>query len=148
MCFQNIREQKGLAYSVFSQASSLAESGYFNIYAGVSHDKIQDAIGGIKEELENLRKLSISEEELIVAKEQMKANYIFGQENVSTRMFSLGKNLSLINKVFSPEEVISGLDGVTMEDIRQVSELISDVSRYSAIAVTNKKSNIKKIILS
>ena len=142
--FQNIREEKGLAYSVFSMASSFSTDGYFNIYAGVSHDKIKDAMGGILEELEILDRKGVTEEELDMAKEQMKANYIFGQENVATRMFANGKNLTLLDRIFSPEEVIEGIDKVTLSDIDNIKKIICDPSVYTGVAVTDKKIDIKK----
>jgi len=145
--FQNIREEKGLAYSVYSHASSYLKAGYFNIYAGVSHDKIHDAIKGIKEELELLKKDGITEDELAVAKEQLKATYIFGQENVNGRMFSIGKNVTILNKIYTPEEVIQDIDKVTMDDIREVSELISDITQYCGVIVTNKECDLKTMML-
>lgn len=144
--FQNIREQKGLAYSVYSHASSFVNAGYYNIYAGVSHDKIYDAINGIKEELEILKKDCITEDELHVAKEQLKASYIFGQENVNGRMFSMGKNIILLNRVYTPEEVINEIDAVTMNDIRKASSLIDDINNYSAVIVTNKQCDLKRMV--
>ena len=65
--FQNIREEKGLAYSVYSMASSFAEEGYFNIYAGVSHDKLEAAIQAIREELAGV---SISDSGKSVSKKE------------------------------------------------------------------------------
>ncbi len=144
--FQNIREQKGLAYSVYSHVSSFVNSGYYNIYAGVSHDKVYDAINGIKEELELLKKDCITEDELHVAKEQLKSSYIFGQENVNGRMFSMGKNSILLNRVYTPEEVIDEIDAVTMEDIKQASSLIDDINNYSAVIVTNKQCDLKRMV--
>lgn len=144
--FQNIREQKGLAYSVYSHASSFVNSGYYNIYAGVSHDKIYDAIEGIKEELEILKKDCITEDELHVAKEQLKAHYIFGQENVNAKMFSIGKNTILLDKIYTPEQVIEKINSVTMEDIKKASNLIDDINNYSAVIVTNKTCDLKKMV--
>lgn len=146
--FQNIREEKGLAYSVYSMANSFANEGYYNIYAGVSHEKIRDAISAIKEELHILKEKGVTEEELAIAKEQLKSSYIFSQENVNGRMFSIGKNTILLNKVYTPEEIIEGIDQVTMKDIKEVSELIYDVKNYCGVAITNKKIDLKKILLS
>jgi len=144
--FQNIREEKGLAYSVYSMLSSFSSDGYFNIYAGVSHDKIQATIGGIREELEILGRQGITEEELSASREQLKSSYIFGQENVASRMFAIGKNLTLLDKVYTPEEVLAGLDEVTMEDIEAVKTKICDISSYSAAAVTDRRINLKKMM--
>ena len=144
--FQNIREEKGLAYSVYSMLSCFSSDGYFNIYAGVSHDKIGAAIGGIQEELEILGSQGITEEELSASREQLKSSYIFGQENVASRMFAIGKNLILLDRVFTPEEVLEGLNAVTMDDIEEVKKTLCDMSSYSAVAVTNKRINLKRMM--
>lgn len=144
--FQNIREQKGLAYSVYSMAGYFKDDGYFNIYAGVSHDKIRDAILGIRSELKSLAAAGVTEEELESSREQLKAAYIFGQENVSGRMFKNGKNVILNNPILTAEEVISGFDNVTLDDIDQVKSLICDFSAYSAVAVTRNKLELKRIM--
>ena len=144
--FQNIREEKGLAYSVYSMFSSFSNAGYFNIYAATSHEKIAEAIGGIKEELKLLKENGVSEEELATSKEQLKSSYIFGQENVAGRMFSIGKNAVLLNKVYTPEEVLSSVNAVTLSDIHDMADMLCDVKNYCGAAVTNKKINLKSLI--
>ena len=146
--FQNIREEKGLAYSVYSMASSFSDTGYFNIYAGVSHEKIKDAIIGIQDELKLLKAEGVTQDELNTAKEQMKGSYIFSLENVNGRMFSIGKNMLLLNRIFTPEEVMASIDAVTMDDIRDVSELITDIHHYSGVLIGRNKVDLKKIIQS
>ena len=144
--FQNIREQKGLAYSVYSMQGNFSRDGYFNIYAGISHDKIKDAVYGIKDELDALAASGVTEEELESSREQLKASYIFGQENVAGRMFKNGKNILLGNRVKMAEEVIAGYDSVTMEDIEKVKQMICNFDQYSAALVTNKKFDLKKVM--
>ena len=144
--FQNIREEKGLAYSVYSVLSAYSSDGYYNIYAGVSHDKIDKAIEGIKEELRILDAEGITEEELSKSRQQLKSNYIFGQENVASRMFAIGKNLTLLNKVYTPEEVLEGLNAVTLEDIDEVKKLICNIDNYSAVAVTDREIDLKAMM--
>lgn len=146
--FQNIREEKGLAYSVYSMSSSFSNTGYFNIYAGVSHDKIKDALIGIQDELKLLKTSGVTEEELQTAKEQMKGSYIFSLENVNGRMFSIGKNMLLLNRIYTPEEVMANIDAVTMEDIKDISELITDFQNYSGVLIGRNKIDLKKIIQS
>lgn len=144
--FQNIREEKGLAYSVYSMNSSFSTDGYFNIYAGISHDKIKEAIEGIKEELDILDRHGVTDEELSMSKEQLKASYIFGQENVASRMFAIGKNLLLLGKVFSAEEVIDGIDGVTKKKIDEIKSIVCDPKNYCGCCVTDKKFDLQKLI--
>ena len=144
--FQNIREEKGLAYSVYSMNSAFSTDGYFNIYAGISHDKIADAIDGIKEELDILDRHGVTDEELSMSKEQLKASYIFSQENVASRMFAIGKNLLLLGKVFTAEEVINGLDSVTKEKIDEIKPIVCNPKNYCGCLVTDKKIDLKKLV--
>ncbi len=144
--FQNIREQKGLAYSVYSHMSAFSDMGYFNIYAGVAHSKIESALKGIKCELDSLKKNFVTEDELAMAKEQLKGNYIFGQENVNSRMFSAGKNMLLLGKTFTMEEVIEDIDSVSMDEIKAAADIISDIANYSAVVVTNEKIDLKRMM--
>lgn len=146
--FQNIREEKGLAYSVYSMSSSFSNTGYFNIYAGVSHDRIKDAVIGIQDELKLLETEGVTLEELQTAKEQLKGSYIFSLENVNGRMFSIGKNMLLLNKIYTPEEVMDSIDAVSMDDIRAISELITDIHNYSGVLIGRNKMDLKKIIQS
>ncbi len=117
-----------------------------NIYAGVGHDMIGAAIDGIKEELDILDKKGLTDEEISMSKEQLKSNYIFGQENVASRMFAIGKNLLLLGKVYSTEEVLEGIDKVTKEDIDSIKSIICDTDRYSAVCLTDQKIDLKKMI--
>lgn len=144
--FQNIREEKGLAYSVYSMNSTFSTSGYYNIYAGVSHDKVAAAIDGIKEELDVLEAKGVSDEELSMSKEQLKSSYIFGQENVASRMFAIGKNLLLLGKVFTAEEVLRGIEEVSHESINAIKPMICNIDNYSAVCVNRDKINLKKMI--
>ena len=143
--FQNIREQKGLAYSVYSVASSFSHDGYYLIYAGVGHDKIRHALEGIQEELEVLRSGSVTEDEFSMSKEQMKSSFIFGQENVASRMFANGKNLTLLDQVYTTEEIIDAIDKVSLADIDEIKMLICDPDTYTGVAVTDKRFDWSKI---
>ncbi len=143
--FQNIREEKGLAYSVYSLTSSFSTDGYYLIYAGVGHDKIKDALAGIREELAILRKDGVTQEELSMSKEQLKSSFIFGQENVASRMFANGKNVTLLDRTYSPEEIISEIDRVSLDDIEEVKRLICDPELYTGVAVTDKRFDWRKV---
>lgn len=144
--FQNIREQKGLAYSVCSMNLFSSYWGFFSIYAGVSPEKAEEALGAIHYELDTLRESGVTEEELAMAKEQMKSSYIFGLESVNSRMFSIGKNKLLLDRVYTEEEVLSSFDRVTREDIREVAEMIGDYSSYCGAAVTGKDFDLERIV--
>ena len=136
--FQNIREEKGLAYSVCSMNVCSSYWGFFSIYAGVAHEKANDTIEAIKYELQQIKEKGVTEEELAMAKEQVKSSYIFGLENINSRMFSIGKNQLLLNKVFTAEEVLGGFDAVTGDDILKAAAIIGDCSAYCGASVTGK----------
>ncbi len=144
--FQNIREQKGLAYSVASMNSFNSIKGFFNIYAGVAHDKIGETIRAIKEELVNLAEHGISDDELSKAKEQVKSSYIFSLENTNTLMFSLGRNKILMDKLISMDNEIEKYNAVTREDIIRAAELIANLDNYCGAAVTGKDFEFEELI--
>ncbi|WP_130863630.1 M16 family metallopeptidase [Bacilliculturomica massiliensis] len=144
--FQNIREQKGLAYSVYSSSSSYVKHGMYSIYAGVASNKTEDAVRGIAEELRRLAADGVTDEELDMAKEQIKSNYIFGQENVNSRMFSNGKNILLLGRVKPPEEVIANVDRVTMDEIGRAAELITDITKYCGVVVARDGLELDSIL--
>ncbi len=144
--FQNIREEKGLAYSVASMNVFSSYWGFFSIYAGVAHEKVKDTLDAIKYELELLRSSGVTEEELSMAKEQVKSSYIFGLENINSRMFSIGKNKLLLDKVYKPEDVLADFDRVTREDILAAAEVIGDYSSYCAASVTGKDFDLEGMI--
>lgn len=144
--FQNIREEKGLAYSVCSMNAFSSYWGFFSIYAGVAHDKVKDTLEAIKYELDVMCKSGVTDEELAMAKEQVKSSYIFGLENINSRMFSIGKNQLLVGKVYKPEEVLAGFDRVTKEDIMKAADLIGDYSSYCGASVTGKEFDLERLI--
>ncbi len=144
--FQNIREEKGLAYTVCSMNVFSSYTGFFSIYAGVAHDKAEATLDAVKHELEMLKKDGVTAEELSMAKEQVKSSYIFGLENINSRMFSIGKNKLLLDRVFSPEEVLSEFDKVTRDDIEQAADMIGDYSSYCAASVTGTDFDLERLI--
>lgn len=144
--FQNIREEKGLAYSVCSMNAFSSYWGFFSIYAGVAHDKVKDTIDAIKYELETLRSNGVTAEELMMAKEQVKSSYIFGLENINSRMFSIGKNELLLGRVFKPEDVLESFDAVTLDDILSAANMIGDHSIYCGAAVTGNDFDLEGML--
>ena len=144
--FQNIREEKGLAYSVYSGHTSYMDAGAYFIYAGINSNKIQEAIEGIACELQLLKREGVTADELAMAKEQSKSSYIFGLENVNSRMFANGKNILLLNEVREPQRVLAEIDAVTMDDMVRAAELICDMGQYCATLVTNRDVDVKAMI--
>ncbi len=142
--FQNIREEKGLAYSVYSILNSFSTDGYYLIYAGVAHDKIRAALAGIKEELEKLAESGVTEDELSMSKEQLKSSFVFGQESVASRMFANGKNLTLLGKVYTADDILGSIDRVSLADIDDIKKLICEPENYTGVCVTDKKFDMRR----
>ncbi|MBE6037094.1 MAG: insulinase family protein [Clostridiales bacterium] len=144
--FQSIREQRGLAYSVFASSHAYCNHGIFSIYAGVGHDKVEEALTAIAAELRGLKTNFITEEELLIAKEQMKSSYIFGSENVNSRMFAQGKNTLLLGRTRTPEEVMASIDAVTLEDLKEAAALIWNPEQYSAVLVGDRQQDLQALL--
>lgn len=144
--FQSIREEKGLAYSVYSYLSSYTHDGCFGIYAGVGADKLEETVDLIKAELDLLCRKGITEDEFFSSKEQLKSSYIFSLENVTGRMAANGKSMLLTGKVLTQDETIEKISSVTQDDIRRVIDIFGDLGSYSAAATGRNESDLKHLI--
>ena len=136
--FQNIREEKGMAYTVYSYLGTHDTEGFFAISAGVAHDKIEDTVAAIREELDILAAKGVTDKELEISKEQTKGSFIFSQENTSNRMVSNGRYALLRNRLRSLEDAIKAIDNVSQDDIKRVARLITDTSLYSGTLVSRR----------
>jgi len=142
--FQKIREEKGLAYSVFSYPSSYTDCGLLSIYAGMKPSQLDYVIELILKEIDNIKENGITEEELHDSKEQIKGNYILGLESTSGRMNSIGKSELLLDRIYSPKEIIQLIDNVTMEDINHVIGIIFKNDKMGSAIIGPNKSTILK----
>lgn len=139
--FQNVREKKGLAYSVYSMTGFYSHTGLFVIAAGVAKERTDEALAAIAEEIGRLEKDDISEEEFLSAKEQMKSSFIFGQESVQNRMITNGRNMLAFGRCRTQNEMLSTLDAISREDVLEAKALISEFARYSMVNVTGRKNS-------
>ncbi len=137
--FQSIREEKGLAYSVYSGNQSYLHTGFFQIYAGIGHDKLEETEAEIRNQLKLLKVNGIRKDELSKAKEQLKSSVTFGQESVDRRMYAMGKNILFLDKIEEGKEIIENLNNVSMEQMEQVIELISDFKSYSKVVIRGEE---------
>ncbi|MDY6012932.1 pitrilysin family protein [Clostridium sp.] len=118
--FQKVREELGLCYVIYSYTQQFQEAGLINIYVGLSKEYADKALQVIKRELEKFVEEGITEEQLKINKEKIKANYILGLESTSSKMFSNAKSLLLRNSIRTEEEVIEKIDNISKEDIDYV----------------------------
>jgi len=139
--FQEIREKRGLAYTVYSYQSSYRDTGLFTIYMGVGEDSAEQAISLVIQELKRLREEPVPDAELQAAKEQLKGNLLLASENTDNRMTRLAKSEIYFNKFVTVEEVLKNIDKTTSEEVGNLAREIFN-SEYLSLAVlgpVNKK---------
>ncbi len=119
--FQEIREKRGLVYSVYSYHSMFAQTGAFVVYAGTAPGRAHEVTTLITQELENVAEKGITEEELERAKSHMKGGMVLGLEETSARMNRLGKSEIAHGEVISLDEVLERIDAVNVDDAREVT---------------------------
>ena len=110
--FQEIREDAGLTYSVYSYGSSYKEAGLFHIYAAMNPNQKDTVIKKINSIVEALKKKGITMDELSMTKEQIKTELILGSEGARNRMNANGKSMLNRDRLVSLNELIDGIDKV------------------------------------
>ncbi len=119
--FQEIREKRGLVYTVYSFQAAYREAGLFGIYAGTSPENVQPCIDVIVEQLAALRNVRISDAELQLAKEHIKGSLTLALESTSSRMIRLGRNEFILGRQMTAEEIEERVDAVTSPQITEIA---------------------------
>jgi predicted Zn-dependent peptidase len=131
--FQEIREKRGRAYSVYSFLSSYLDAGYVGIYVGTSAEWVEEVVGIIVAELTAIRTLGLRAEELARVKNQLKGNMLLGLETSDNRMSRIAKNEIYFGADIPPTEVAARIDATTND---QIVQLAQDLLRPEAMAIT------------
>nr|WP_312576169.1 pitrilysin family protein [Sedimentibacter sp.] len=129
--FQEVREKRGLVYSIYSFVSNYTNSGIFSIYAGMSYDQVEDALRTIFKEMKGMKNGNITIEEFKRAKQQIKGNFILGLESTSSRMSSIGRRELIYDEVVYPEDIINSINDVKYEDVLKITENLFDINKLS-----------------
>lgn len=122
--FQEVREQRGLAYSVFSYHSAYQDSGIVTIYGGTGAKQLDLLYETIQETLEKLSQNGITEKELTNSKEQLKGSLMLSLESTNSRMSRNGKNELLLKRHRSLDEIIEQIDAVTKQSVDQMARSV------------------------
>ena len=122
--FQHIREEMGAAYSVYSYPSTYANCGTMSIYAGTSPEMAQDVIDALHAEIHKLLEGGVTDEEFVMAKDQLKVSYVLGLESSSSRMSSIGRSKLMRGRAIDPQDVVRKIEAVTKEDVERVMRRI------------------------
>ncbi len=119
--FQEIREKRGLAYSVYSYTSQYADSGLFGVYAGCTPGKADEVLALARDEISAIASAGVSDAELARGKGMLKGSLVLGLEDTGSRMTRLAKGELLYDELLGVDEILARVDAVTPDDIRAVA---------------------------
>jgi predicted Zn-dependent peptidase len=124
--FQEVREKKGLAYSIYSYMSAHSDTGSLAVYAGTSDDRLSEVIDIILREFRKLKKRTVTPIELDAAKEQLKGNILLSLESSDNRMSKLAKNEIYFGRYQSLQELMDGFNRVSSKSLKELSHQLFD----------------------
>lgn len=138
--WQEVRETRGLCYSIYSYGAGHEDTGLFGIYTALGRETEREALEAILTVVRGLVQDGVTEEELSRAREQSKASVLMGLESTQSRMSHLGRSILLTGKVMSPDEIIAAYDAVTREDVLELARTIFD-PRQTALSAVGRVEN-------
>jgi predicted Zn-dependent peptidase len=133
--FQAVREERGLAYSVYSFAGQYVDTGQVGLYMGTRPDNLREAMRVVADELARLREEPATEEELARARENVKARVVLAQESTGARMNRLGMGLLFGLPLLDTDELMARFDAVTLDDLRGLTAELWAPERLSAAGI-------------
>lgn len=132
--FQTVREELGLAYTVYSYVTTYEKSGALTVYAGVNAESLDQSVEAIYNCIADLKKKTLTAEEFKRGKEQLLSSLIYAQESTSSQMLLYGKELIYSGKTYDFEDRVGKLNAVTLDDVFEAIEYNFD-DRYRATAI-------------
>ena len=133
--FQELREDLGLCYSIYSFGASYHDAGAFGVYLALNHENEEKALRKILEILGDLKKKGVTEEELARANSQVKTSVLLSLESTSARMNRMGRNALHRGTIPTAEEILARYDAVTPDDIANFANALFDFEQLSFSAV-------------
>jgi len=131
--FQEVREKRGLAYSVYSYTSQYADTGMFCVYAGCQPGKVDEVLAICRDEVAKLADGGLDTEELERGKGQLRGAMVLGLEDTGSRMSRLGKSELVYERLQPVEESLACIEAVTVDDVREVARQV--LGRLDTLAV-------------
>lgn len=146
--FQEIREERGLCYSIYTYGSAYADTGLFGIYTAANREQERSALTAIRETVERFTREGVTQEELDRARELSKANVLMGMESGSAHMNHLARAALRGEAPMTAEEIIRAYDSVTREDIRALAEETFrwDALSFSAVGRTGPEEEYRGLL--
>lgn len=145
--FQKVREEKGLAYNVYSYPSAYRNNGLFTVYAGVNPKNVESASNIIVEVIKDLVKNGVTKEEFNRGREQLKSALIFGQESSASIMNAYGRFMTITGKMLNLDKKLKYINSMTVDNVNEVLKDMFNFNKISASYVGKKENyvNIKNI---
>jgi len=131
--FQNVREKRGLVYSISAGLSGFMDTGSLSIYAATSKDRVDTVLSLITDEVKGLLDKAVPEDELQRAKDNLKGGLMLSLEGTGSRMSNLARNEIYFQRTVSPDETLKSIDAVTSSDVTKLAREI--FSRKQTLAV-------------
>src|SRR5436305_8645383 len=131
--FQEIREKRGLVYSVFSYRAAYLESGALAVYAGTAPSRAQEVLGLIDQELDRLATAPVTDRELAVAKGHIKGSLALSLEDSAGRMNRIGRSQLIHGSVLPFDELVARTQAVTHDDLQRVVGKVLTGERVLAV---------------
>jgi predicted Zn-dependent peptidase len=133
--FQEIREKRGMAYSVYSYSSQYADAGQIGVYVGTREDNVAECLEIAVAELSDIAAGNVRADELARAKENLKGRILLSLESTSARMTRLGKSLVTATPLLTPEEVVKRLEAVTASEVAELADALLTPDRLSVAGI-------------
>lgn len=137
--FQKLREELGLAYSVYSYPSNYSDTGLYSIYIGTGPDKVGQFCAALYEQIDDFIKHGVKDEEITRTQKLMKSSISLGLESVMNRMTRLAKSMMMYGEIVSPEEVIERVYAVKPDMIQEMARRIFKPELFSLAAIGDKE---------
>src|SRR6185436_12736840 len=119
--FQNIREKRGLCYSVFSGINAYRDAGSLTVYAGCANEAVGEVVDLVVEELRVIKQAPVPAAELQRAKDHLKGSLMLSLENTASRMSHLARQEIYFDRQFGLDETLQGIERVTADDVQRVA---------------------------
>ena len=122
--FQNVREKRGLAYSISSGVTAYSDAGILTVYAGTSVDSVDEVVRLTIEEFRRLKGEPLPAEELRRAKDHLKGSLMLSLENTGSRMSHLARQEIYFGRHFTLDEIMGGIEAVEADDVQRIADEI------------------------
>ena len=122
--FQEIREKRGMAYSVYSYSSQYADTGQIGVYVGTREDNLAECLEIAVAELSDIARGNVRADELARAKENLKGRILLSLESTSARMTRLGKSTITDTPLLTPEQIVKRLEAVTAGEVAELADAL------------------------